>query len=135
MTADEAETCYAYLVEAYGSAERWGQLIGTDDQQTREGAWKQLSMVSRSDPAAVSKWIDDQCCDAGRRRVLATVRQKRFTSSSSLVTTKLSSGTHRGLVRLAKANGLSLDETVDRLVRAAGKVPAVARELSHVSTK
>lgn len=135
MTPAEAEACCTYLAEAHGSPERWALLIKEEGATAGENAWQRFTLISRADPAAVSDWIDSCCSDAGRRRVLAAVRQKRFTTASPLVTTKLTSETHSGLIQLANANGLTLDETVGRLVRAAAKLPAVARELSPTSAK
>ncbi len=135
MTPDEAEACREYLGEARKSPRRWARLVGTTSVEQGERIWVQLSAIEKADPQGLARWIDDYCCEAGRRRVWSAVRQKRFTNSFPLVTTKLTSETHGDLVRLAVENGLTLDETVSRLVQAAAKVPAVARELSHVSTK
>lgn len=76
--------------------------------------------------AETNTWLDQHLTPVGRRTMLTALRQERAGSrrDGTPRSVRLSAKAHASLSELADKHGLSLPETVSRLVAAAGSLSA-----------
>lgn len=144
---EDAYSIKNYLMDAHRDATRWHKLLEspshTSDFHRSQSAWDELMSVPTvsycrltskelpekyratrcPDPDELNAWVERWLSKDGRGRMLNAIRQKRHATSHNTRSTKLSAGTHRILARTAQRLGLTIDDTVLRLVKAAEANP------------
>lgn len=146
----EPEDTYSiknYLMDAHQDVTRWHKLFEStshaSDFQRPQAAWEELMALPNvsycrltskelperhrttrcPDPDELNSWVERWLSKDGRGRMLNAIRQKRHATSHNTRSTKLSAGTHRILARTAQRHGLTIDDTILRLVKAAEANP------------
>lgn len=85
-----------------------------------EVSWKPETARKKTAEERINKlqeWIDKYLSDEERKRCLNAVRQRQFNKSHRRLTLKLTKEIYWDLGSCAKKLGLTLEETVDKLVQ------------------